>query len=224
MDYTLAIVDDHNMVAKALANIINNFPGYTVLYEVEHGKALIEKFKQPKNIPDVILLDIAMPEMDGFETAAWLKKNHPGVLIIALSMQNDDMSLIRMVKSGAKGYLLKNNPPEQLKTALDNLTKKGFYFPEWAASKIYMNMSDEQPNTPLNITFTEREIEFLKLCSKELTYREIADKMICSTRTVEGYRNALFDKLGLKTRVGLAVYAIKSGIEYYDDDPLTVLT
>lgn len=215
MNYTLAIVDDHNMVSKALAGIINNFSNYTVLYEAEHGKALIEKFKQAKNIPDVVLLDIAMPEMDGFETAAWLKKNHPGVLVMALSMQNDDMSLIRMIKSGAKGYLLKNNHPEQLKTALDELTKKGYYFPEWAASKIYMSMGEEEASKPMNLTFTEREVEFLKYCSKEMSYREIADKMCCSTRTVEGYRNALFDKLGLKTRVGLAVYAIKSGIEYY---------
>ncbi len=215
MNYTLAIVDDHNMVAKALANIIDNFPNYSVLYEAEHGKALIEKFKVPKNIPDIVLLDIAMPEMDGFETAAWIKKNHPGVLIIALSMQNDDMSLIRMIKSGAKGYLLKNNPPEQLKVALDQLTSKGFYFPEWAASKIYMSMGEDLATSPVNINFTEREIEFLKYCTTEMSYREIADKMICSTRTVEGYRNSLFDKLGLKTRVGLAVYAIKSGIEQY---------
>ncbi len=137
------------------------------------------------------------------------------MLIIALSMQNDDMSLIRMIKSGAKGYLLKNNPPEQLKVALDQLTSKGFYFPEWAASKIYMSMGEDLATSPVNINFTEREIEFLKYCTTEMSYREIADKMICSTRTVEGYRNSLFDKLGLKTRVGLAVYAIKSGIEQY---------
>ena len=216
MNYTVVLVDDHKMVSGAIANVINNFPNYSVLYEAGNGREMIEKFKTPKNIPDIVLLDIAMPEMDGFETAAWIKKNHPGVLIIALSMQDDDMSLIRMIKSGAKGYLLKNNHPEQLKKALDELTSKGYYFPEWAAGKIFMSMGDEEPNKPINITFTEREIDFLKYCSKEMSYREIAEKMVCSTRTVEGYRDALFDKLGLKTRVGLAVYAIKSGIEQYN--------
>lgn len=219
MQYSLAIVDDHNMVSSALTGIINNFPNYTVLYAVEHGRALIEKFKIAKNIPDIVLLDIAMPEMDGFETAQWIKKHHPAVLIIALSMQNDDMSLIRMIKSGAKGYLLKNNHPEQLKKALDELTTKGYYFPEWAAGKIYMNMGEDHPHNAINITFTEREVEFLKYCSKEMTYREISEKMICSIRTIEGYRDALFDKLGLKTRVGLAVYAIKSGIEQHNAQP-----
>ncbi len=216
MNYSLVIVDDHNMVSMALANVINNFPNYSVLYTVEHGKALIEKFQTAKNIPDIVLLDIAMPVMDGFATAQWIKKNHPEVLIIALSMQNDDVSLIRMVKAGAKGYLLKNNRPEHLQVALDELTSRGHYFPDWAASKIFMNMGDEKVHSPVNITFTERELEFLRYCSKELSYREIAEKMICSSRTVEGYRDALFEKLGLKTRVGLAVYAIKSGIEHID--------
>jgi len=216
MQYNIVIVDDHNMVSKALASVINTFPNYSVLYEAENGKVMIEKFKQPKNIPDIVLLDIAMPEMDGFETAQWIKKHHPEILIITLSMQNDDMSLIRMIKAGAKGYLLKNNHPEQLKKALDELTTKGYYFPEWATSKIFMSIGEEQESKPASIIFTEREIEFLKYCSKEMTYREIGEKMVCSSRTVEGYRDALFDKLGLKTRVGLAVYAIKSGIEQYN--------
>ncbi len=215
MDYSIVIVDDHHMVSGALANVINSYASYKVLYIAEHGKEMIEQFKVPKNIPDIVLLDIAMPVMDGFATAQWLKKNHPEVLVIALSMQNDDVSVIRMIKSGAKGYLLKNNRPEQLKIALDELVAKGHYFPDWVASKIFLNLGDDKMHSPVNIHFTDREIEFLGYCSQELTYREIADKMICSSRTVEGYRDALFDKLGIKTRVGLAVYAIKSGIEHY---------
>lgn len=212
MKHTIAIVDDHILIAKAITGVIDSYPNYEVLYEVEHGKALIEKFRVAKNIPDVVLLDISMPVMDGFETAEWIRKNHPGVLVLALSMQNDDLSLIKMIKAGAKGYLLKNIHPAEFKTALDELVAKGHYYPEWAASKIIASLSSDDSKTTTGITFTEREHEFLKYSCTEMTYKEIAEKMFCSNRTVEGYRDALFDKLGLKTRVGLAVYAIKSGM------------
>ncbi len=203
MTYSIAIVDDHILIAKAITGVIDSFPNYHVLYEVEHGKALIEKFRVAKNIPDIVLLDITMPVMDGFETAEWIRKNHPDVLILALSMQNDDLSLIKMIKAGAKGYLLKNIHPAELKNALDELVSKGHYYPEWAASKIFSSLTGEENKLPASISFTDREKDFLKYSCTEMTYKEIAEKMFCSNRTVEGYRDALFDKLGLKTRVGL---------------------
>jgi DNA-binding NarL/FixJ family response regulator len=211
MTYNIAIVDDHILIAKAIAGVIDNFPNYQVLYEAENGKALIDKFKNPKNIPDIVLLDITMPIMDGFETAKWIRETHPSVLILALSMQSDDLSLIKMIKSGANGYLLKNIQPVELNKALDELISKGFYYPEWAASKIFSSLSDDHTHKVPGIHFTDRESEFLQYCCTEMAYKEIGEKMFCSSRTVEGYRDALFDKLGLKTRVGLAVYSIKSG-------------
>jgi DNA-binding NarL/FixJ family response regulator len=211
MQYSLAIVDDHILIAKAIAGIIDSFPNYSVLYEVEHGVALIERFKAPKNIPDIVLLDISMPVMDGFETAKWLKTYHPEVLILTLSMQDDDRSLIRMIKSGAKGYLLKNVQPDELKHALDSLVTKGFYYPDWAAGKVFMNLADDTLHRADAAQFTEKEEEFLQHCCTEMTYREIGEKMFVSPRTVEGYRDACFEKLGLKTRVGLVMWAIKSG-------------
>ena len=210
MQYSVAIVDDHILIAKAIAGVIDNFPDYNTLYEVEHGKALMDKFKTPKNIPDIVLLDITMPVMDGFETAKWLKENHPDVLVMALSMKDDDISLIKMIKAGAKGYLLKNIHPADLEKALQILTSKGFYYPDWAANKIFNSLGDDSLSTE-KISFTDRELEFLNYSCTEMTYKEIAGKMFCSARTVEGYRDSLFDKLGLKTRVGLAVYAIKTG-------------
>jgi DNA-binding NarL/FixJ family response regulator len=210
MTQSIAIVDDHILIAKAITGIIENFKQFNVLYECENGLALTEKFKVKRNIPDIVLLDISMPVMDGFATAEWLKENHPEVLVMALSMQDDEQSLIKMVKAGAKGYLLKNVHPVELEKALDNLIKNGSYFPEWAASKVFMSLS--RPVAEKNgFAITEREKEFLQYSTSEMSYKEIAEKMFCSPRTVESYRDSLFEKLDLKTRVGLAVFALKNG-------------
>ncbi len=214
MNFNVVLVDDHILIAKAIGAIIDSFPKYNVLYEVEHGQALIEKFKIAKNIPDIVLLDISMPVMDGYETAKWIKANHPSVLILVLSMQDDDLSLIKMIRSGAKGYLLKNIHPEELEHALNELTSKGYYYPGWASSKVFSNLAEDKPAAKDSIQIgdlSEREQAFLKLCCTELTYKEIAEKMDCSARTVEGYRDNLFAKLDLKTRVGLVMYAMKHG-------------
>ena len=210
MQHSIVIVDDHLLIAKALTGIIENFKQFNVLYECENGKLLQEKMQHKKNVPDIILLDISMPVMDGFETALWLTEKHPEVLIIALSMQDNEQSLIKMVKAGAKGYLLKNVHPLELEKALNGLVKNGSYYPDWAASKVFASLAKkENPNN--SISLTEREKEFLQFSITEMTYKEIAEKMFCSPRTVESYRDSLFEKLDLKTRVGLAVYAIRNG-------------
>jgi len=164
-----------------------------------------------KNIPDIVLLDISMPVMDGFATAQWLKETHPEILIMALSMQDDEQSLIKMIRSGAKGYLLKNVHPAELEKALNGLIKNGSYYPDWATSKVFNSLSATTATNIKTVNFTEREKEFLQYTVTEMSYREIAEKMFCSPRTVESYRDSLFEKLELKTRVGLAVYAIKNG-------------
>jgi DNA-binding NarL/FixJ family response regulator len=210
MKHNIVIVDDHILIAKALTGIIENFKQFNVLYECENGKALQEKFSAKKNIPDIVLLDISMPIMDGFETAAWLKENHPQVLIMALSMQDDEQSLITMIKAGANGYLLKNVHPLELEKALNSLVINGSYYPDWATSKVFSSLS--KPAIEKNkYALTEREVEFLKYTVSEMSYKEIAEKMFCSPRTVESYRDSLFEKLDLKTRVGLAVFALKNG-------------
>ncbi len=214
MKHTVVVADDHLLIAKALAGIIEHFDKYQVLYEVENGRALQEKFKVSGNIPDLVLLDISMPVMDGFETARWLKQEHPAVLIMALSMQDDDESLIKMIKCGARGYLHKNVHPADLEKALDTLVSKGFYYPDWATNKILHNIGNDTPASELiPVKLNPREIEFLEYACSEMTYKEIGEKMFVSPRTVESYRDGLFEKLGLKTRVGLVLYAIKHGIE-----------
>lgn len=214
MKYKVVIVDDHILIAKALGGILSNFDQFQVLYECENGKELQEKFSNKKNIPDMVLLDISMPVMDGFETASWLKSHHPGVLVMALSMQNDEESVIKMIKCGAKGYLLKNVHPVELENALNSLIRTGYYYPDWAAHKIFASMSREEGSAREKMEINEREILFLHYCTTEMSYKEIADKMFCSPRTIEAYRDNLFEKLGLKSRVGLAVYAMKNGFDH----------
>lgn len=212
MKHSIVIVDDHILIAKAIGSILSNFDQFEVLYECENGRELQEKFNLKSNVPSIVLLDISMPIMDGFETAKWLKETHPQVLVMALSMQDDEQSVIKMVKSGARGYLLKNVHPIELENALNNLIRTGYYYPEWAANKMFASLSnDATPSQTEAIQLSDREKTLLQYCATEMSYKEIAEKMFCSNRTVESYRDSLCDKLGLKTRVGLAVYAIKNG-------------
>ena len=212
MKKSIVIVDDHVLIANALSSIISNFQSFEVLYVCENGKDLQDKF-ETNRIPDIILLDISMPIMNGFETAKWLKENHPNISIMALSMQDDEQSLIKMIKNGAKGYMLKNVHPTELEDALLKLVSNGHYFPEWAASKVFTSIGDDNIDAESKIILSDREKEFLKYTVTEMNYREISEKMFCSPRTIENYRDSLFEKLELKTRVGLAVYAMKNGFE-----------
>lgn len=213
MKFTIAIADDHLLIAKAISSIVETFRDFEVLYEVENGQALQEKFKVKKNIPDIVLLDISMPVMDGFDTAAWIKKVHPAVHIMALSVQDDDDSLIRMIRAGARGYLHKNVHPTELENALHTLMSKGMYYPEWAANRLFNKIAQpDEVEKGQQVLLSEREKEFLAYACTEFTYKEIGERMFCSARTVESYRDSLFEKLQVKTRVALALYAVRAGI------------
>jgi DNA-binding NarL/FixJ family response regulator len=210
MKKSIVIVDDHTLIAKALEGIIDHFQDFEVSYVCENGKDLIDKFQRNAKIPDIILLDISMPVMNGFETMLWLKENHPKIKVMALSMEGDENSVVTMVKNGAKAYLLKNASPKNLEEALKKLDKEGYFYPDWASKLLFENLNKSEENQS-SVKITEREREFLKYTVTELSYKEIADKMCCSPRTVESYRDQLCEKLDLKTRVGLAVFAIKNG-------------
>lgn len=212
MKYTIAIVDDHVLIAQALKGIISGFENFKVLFECENGKDLVQKLTTGNAIPDIVLLDISMPEMNGFETALWLKQNHPEVKVMVLSMQNDSQSVVKMLKNGAKSYLLKNSHPKDLETALNKLITDGYFYPEWASKIIFSSLNNNTKSENLS-KLTEREKEFLKYTITEMSYKEIAQLMHCSPRTVESYRDSLFEKLDVKSRVGLAVYALKNGFD-----------
>jgi DNA-binding NarL/FixJ family response regulator len=210
----IAIADDHAMFRKGLAILINLFPGYEVLFDAANGRELIDQLNAAQ-LPDIVLMDINMPEMDGYSTTEWLRNNYPDIKVLALSTMDAETAIIKMVKSGAKGYVLKDADTDELKLAFDEVLRRGYFYNETITRKVMQAvglLTDEKNKTGTFIKLSDREIEFLKLTCTELTYKEIADKLFVSVRTVEGYRDTLCEKLDLKTRVGLAMYAVKNGL------------
>jgi two-component system invasion response regulator UvrY len=211
---SVALVDDHVLLRNGLANIIRNFQSHDILFEADNGRQCVARLEAGL-IPSIVLLDINMPEMDGYSTAMVIKSRFPQVKVLALSMYDSENSIIRMLRSGARGYILKDSDPGELQQALLDVQQKGYYHSEMITSRLIRLVNDlDNPEGQLQqmIHLNEREIEFLKLSCTELTYKEIADRMGVSPRTVDGYRDMLFEKLPVKTRVGLVLYAIRSGL------------
>lgn len=201
----IALLDDHRLFRQGIASLISSFPEYEVLFDAGSGEEFCTKVSL-KFKPEIVLLDLNIPVMSGFQVAEWIGKNHPDISIIVLSMFDDAETVLSMIKTGVKGYLLKDSEPSEFKAALDAVSTGNVYFPPFVAR--YMAESFYKPAT--NIKLNAREKEFLKLASSELTYKEIADKMCVSLRTVDGYRDNLFVKLNVKNRVGLVLYAVKN--------------
>jgi DNA-binding NarL/FixJ family response regulator len=212
----ITLVDDHVLLRNGLATLINSFDGYKVLFEADNGQDFIRQLK-PKHAPDIVLLDITMPLMNGYETAGWIRANLPDTKVLVLSMMDNDSAIIRMLKYGAKGYILKDSKPATFKDAMDSIRDHGFYINDLVSSKMlyYVNKSGEesgQKDSSLMANLSERELTFLKWICTEKTHKEIAEEMFVSPRTVDGYRDILFEKLGVTSRVGLVLFAIRNGI------------
>lgn len=204
----VAVVDDHKLFRKGILELVNGFSGYTVSLEAEHGKDLIRKLF-PENVPDIVLLDISMPVMDGFETARWLREHYPTIKVLTLSMNNDEDTVIRMLKCGVDGYMLKNADPSELRMALEAMQADGTYY----TSSVGEIMKHDLIHKKITVDdLTDREIEFLKLVCTDLPYKAFDSLMQVKPRVVEMTRDNLFRKLEVGSRVGLALYAIKSGI------------
>jgi two-component system, NarL family, invasion response regulator UvrY len=215
----LVLIDDHSLLRGALARMIRFDLGYPVLGEFNNGRELKE-WLTPNNEPDIVMMDISMPELDGYDTTLWLKRNFPLVKVIALSMSDDETSVIRMVKNGARGYILKDVSPSELKAAIDAVMKQGFYYSELVTGSLVHSVNGDDDDADGNeikkvLKLKTKDIDFLKLVCTEMTYKEVADKMLLSPRTIDGYREELFQRLGVKSRVGLVLFAIKNGIVHF---------
>lgn len=214
MKTTVALVDDHELLRSGLAAIINSFGEFEVVLEAGNGLEFIKKVKAITP-PDIVLLDITMPEMDGYETAAWIRKHLPTVKVLVLSMLSNDLAIIRMLRNGVKGYIIQDSKPHVFKEAMESIQKNEFFVNELVRDKLINYVSNEEDDgkqTALLLSISEQEAHFLQLVCADKSYKEIADEMFVSVRTIDNYRDNLFKKLETKSRVGLVLFAIRQGI------------
>ena len=208
----LALVDDHVLVRKGIKSLLEEaYSDYTILFDAADGNQMIEKIDE-NNPPDIILMDINMKGMDGYESVQWLKDNKPLIKVIILSVLDTEEAILRMLTLGVKGYLGKNQDTRVIGEAIETVMKNELYFPEFVTGRIIHSLqkgSKQNEKSAILSLMNQQEKKFLQLACSELTYYEIADRMNLSPKTIDGYRNSLFEKLNVKSRVGLALYAIK---------------
>lgn len=208
----LAIADDHFLIRKGLVEIVAGFKNIELLFEVENGKQLLAYIETQK--PDVVLMDIKMPEIDGIEATKILKNKYPGIKVIMLSMYEDDNLVIHSIENGAVGYLVKNAEPEEVEEAINTACEQGFYFNEKVSAALLKKVLNKS-NLDVNIDetdLTETEKNVLILICQEYTNQEIADKLFLSKRTVDWHRQNLLSKTKAKNTAGLVMYAVKYGL------------
>lgn len=209
----VCLVDDHVLLRNALAVLLDKSGSCQVIMQASNGKELIDML--PKNTkPDVILLDMNMPIMDGHQTSIWLKNNYPEIKVLMLTMYDSEIALIRLLQAGVVGFMKKDVHPNEMINAIHLVLNQGFYYSSNTSSKLAGLFREANDTSFLlhKVMFDATEIEFLKLVCTELTYKEIAIQMKLNPRSIDTIRDSLFTRLDVKSRVGLAMYAIRHGI------------
>ncbi len=211
--HNIFLVDDHVLLRDALAAYIDNFGNCRVVGRAADGLELI-KVIDNGTPPDMVILDLNMPNMDGYSTAEWLKKNKPNIKILILTMYDSEVALLRLLQTGVRGFMKKDIMPQDLKTAIQSVADNGYYYCNTATGRLasFFFQNEKGHSAFEKSLLTAIEIAFLKLASTDLTYKEIAAELGMTARAIDGYRDALFEKLDVKSRVGLAIYAVKCGI------------
>jgi DNA-binding NarL/FixJ family response regulator len=206
MKIAIGVIDDHQLFLKSLSMMLDSFGPYEVVVEALNGKDLQAKLSL-KRIPEVMLIDVNMPVMDGIETAQWLNINFPTIRLVALSMNDTDNTIIKMIKAGCCAYLLKDTHPNELEKALQEICSKGYYNGD--ASNINFRRLLLKQEADSKLELSEKERQFLRHVCSELTYKQIADSMKLSERTIDWYREQMFQKFNVQSRVGLCLEAIR---------------
>lgn len=209
MKYKVAIVDDHTLLSQAIGKLIDGFENFQTEGIFKNGQELISALNNKSIDPEIILMDVNMPILNGIETTKILTQNFPEISVLALSVEEEEKTIIQMLKSGAKGYLNKDIQKDLLLFALNSILQTGIFHTQNVTQALLGSL--EKKTDDLD-DLKEREIEFIQLACTDMTYREIADKMFLSPKTVDNYRDSVFSKLNIKNRIGLVLFAIKKGI------------
>lgn len=211
----VAIADDHKIFRSGVINTLIPYENINVVFEAEDGEHLLQHLEQ--QMPDVILMDLKMPNMDGIAATIKVKEKYPEVKIIILTMYEDDNFIVHLIEHGANAYLLKNAEPEEIYEAICTTHDKGFYFNEnvnlaLLKKVLHKNKQQIKPTLSNEIQLNEREVEVLRMICNERTTQEISEEIYLSPRTVEGIRQKLLEKINVKNSVGLVLYAFRNGI------------
>jgi DNA-binding NarL/FixJ family response regulator len=207
------IADDHTIFRQGLRLVLSEDPHLSLLAEAADGLALLNILKQTS--PDVILLDLKMPGMDGIEATREIRAAYPQIKILILTMHDDEQLIIHLLEAGANGYLIKNTDADEIKLALHACYENGYYFSDYISSlmlKTLMQKNKTPPTFKAQIILNDRELEVLQLICEGFTALEIGKKIYLSNRTVEGIKAALLEKIGVRNAAGLIMYAVKQGL------------
>ncbi len=215
MKITIGIVDDHQLLVKSLAMLINSFPDFEVVVDALNGKELLDRLSSAPNQPDIILIDVNMDIMDGPETAEKVSTQYPLIKMVALSLKEDDLTVIKMIRAGCCAYLVKDIHPDELEKALIEVNNQGYYNSDISPIKFGQLVKRAMGKKDVLI-LSEKEKRFLQLSCSDLTYKQIAAEMHQAERTIDGYREALFEKLGVQSRVGMVLEAVRRGLVNVD--------
>lgn len=209
----VAIADDHKIFRKGVILSLRTFTNIRFVLEAENGEELLNGL--PAAEPDVVLMDLRMPQKDGIETTKAMSKQYPNIHVIVLSMYEDDRFVSHMMENGANGYLLKNAEPQEIRRAIMDVYEKGYYLNNFV-NRILLKKSHAKqkviPSLNNEITLTDRERDVLKFICMEFTAQEIAQKMEISPRTVEAIKDRLMERFGSKNTAGLVFFAVKNNL------------
>jgi len=213
----VAVVDDHTIMREGLIKQLAVDKTIDVIMEATDGSHMLQQLTTMTVIPDIAIVDLNMPRMDGFALAWELKNKYPQIRVLILSAYCSEYNIARMINNGVRGYLLKNCSPVEFREAIHSIYETGYYYSDLANEQVFKVFQSVNLKT---INIPDREMEFLKLCCTELTYDQMAKQMGISRRTLDGCRERLFDRLSINSRTGLVLFALQSGIIAESHQPI----